>query len=493
MLASSEREDEMSKMEIFSTRNPKDAVAGLSSGLKSVAKGVGGGLVSLVAMPVVGAQNEGALGFAKGLGMGLVSAVALTIGGVGTGVVQLGRGIANTPMAIHGKMSEQLWDDERRVWYEYNLPEEAKKILEEAAAAQESANRKVKDTEYYDTLGVAPTATSGEIKKAYRTKAISLHPDKNPNDPNASSNFQKLGQAYQILSNPQLRASYDQHGTDGVDQKGLLDSAQLYEAIFGSQRFESYVGELQLLSLQESLKNVNETEVQFEQMASAEKKMKLKQKKREVQCAVNLAKLLDQYLQDTSEDHLSFIASMRAEAEELAATAFGGTLIGVLGYIYQEQAETFLGFKKSVGAGLGFMNLQQSVHNLANKYRILESAVKTYNDVNKAEKESKKGKSPTSPNQPLSEAEEAEANAKIAEKSFGSLAETLWNFTVVDVESTLRQVCIKVLKDFSVPYEDRVRRAEGMYLMGQIFQSNEKSSKLALHELGQRFQQEQAH
>ena len=55
---------------IFSTRNPKDAAAGLSSGLKSMGKGVLGGVASLIALPLHGAREEGALGFAKGLGLG---------------------------------------------------------------------------------------------------------------------------------------------------------------------------------------------------------------------------------------------------------------------------------------------------------------------------------------------------------------------------------------------------------------------------------------
>ena len=55
---------------IFSTRTPKDAVAGVSSGLKSMGKGVLGGVASLIALPIAGAREEVVFGFAKGLGLG---------------------------------------------------------------------------------------------------------------------------------------------------------------------------------------------------------------------------------------------------------------------------------------------------------------------------------------------------------------------------------------------------------------------------------------
>ena len=225
---------EFDMSDVFSTRNPKDVGAGLSSGLKSFGKGLAGGLVSLVALPVAKAREEGAVGFAKGLGLGILSAVTLTVAGAGTGVVQIGRGIANTPGAIKAKMDDKVWDEEKRVWILYNLKEEADIVLKEDLDAQ-IISSKVKEREFYDLLGVEPTATNSEIKKAYRQRAIILHPDKNPNDANASENFQKLGNAYQVLSNPELRKNYDLRGKDGLDENSLMDSAQLFEVIFGSQ------------------------------------------------------------------------------------------------------------------------------------------------------------------------------------------------------------------------------------------------------------------
>lgn len=79
------------------------------------------------------------------------------------------------------------------------------------------AARVVKDTEYYDALGLSPSANQGDIKKAYYKVARTCHPDKNPGDPAAAAKFQKVGAAYQVLSNEQLRAKYDKSGKDEVN------------------------------------------------------------------------------------------------------------------------------------------------------------------------------------------------------------------------------------------------------------------------------------
>jgi hypothetical protein len=123
-----------------------------------------------------------------------------------------------------------------------------------------------------------------------------------------------------------LRAVYDSKGKDGIETNGLLDSQHLFEMIFGAGGFESYVGELSLLSLQESLKG----EMEVEDMRRAEVEMKRKQKKRELTCALKLASILDNYLTDESEDHINFKTFLKQEAQSLTKSAFGGTLIGVV-------------------------------------------------------------------------------------------------------------------------------------------------------------------
>lgn len=71
--------------------------------------------------------------------------------------------------------------------------------------------------DYYEVLGVPRTASQEDIKKAYRRLARQYHPDVNPGDPNAEAKFKEINEAYEVLSDPQKRAQYDQFGHAAFD------------------------------------------------------------------------------------------------------------------------------------------------------------------------------------------------------------------------------------------------------------------------------------
>ena len=74
--------------------------------------------------------------------------------------------------------------------------------------------------DFYKILGVGRSASTNQIKKAYRKQAKELHPDRNQDDPNANEKFQDLGLAYETLSDPEKRELFDRCGEECVKKEG---------------------------------------------------------------------------------------------------------------------------------------------------------------------------------------------------------------------------------------------------------------------------------
>jgi molecular chaperone DnaJ len=86
--------------------------------------------------------------------------------------------------------------------------------------------------DFYDILGISKGASAAEIKKAYRKKAVEHHPDKNPGDAKAEEMFKKAAEAYEVLSDPDKKARYDQYGHQAFEGGGFGGGGMNMDDIF---------------------------------------------------------------------------------------------------------------------------------------------------------------------------------------------------------------------------------------------------------------------
>ena len=109
------------------------------------------------------------------------------------------------------------------------------------------------EKDYYEVMGVQRNATDAEIKKAYRDLAKKYHPDLHPGDKNAEAKFKEINEAYEVLSDKDKRARYDQFGQAGVDSSfgggaggspftGNINIDDIFNSVFGGFGFDGFGG-----------------------------------------------------------------------------------------------------------------------------------------------------------------------------------------------------------------------------------------------------------
>jgi len=108
--------------------------------------------------------------------------------------------------------------------------------------------------DYYETLEAAKEASAEDIKKAYRKLAMKYHPDKNPDNKGAEDRFKEVSEAYEVLSNPEKRQTYDQFGHAGLEGLGagsrgfhhfdMNEAMRTFSGVFGDSIFDTFFGDV---------------------------------------------------------------------------------------------------------------------------------------------------------------------------------------------------------------------------------------------------------
>ncbi|CAL8470572.1 g10114 [Coccomyxa elongata] len=313
----------------------------------------------------------------------------------------------------------------------------------------------VKETDYYDVLGVTPDASAAAIRKAYYIRARTVHPDKNPNNPNATRQFEELSAAYQVLSDPAQRERYDRMGKAAVQGEPMMDPSAVFAMLFGSDMFEDYIGQLQMatiatITIENEGREISQQEVRA--------KLAPIQQARVGQLANKLRQRLERFV---AGDVAGFTTAHTKEAERLAEAAFGEAMLHTIGYVYQREAAKELG--KGSGPIGTFMGagewLRGQGHTVKSQWNAARGAVEIMQVQRQAQKDLASGQ--------LSE----EATAAYFQIHINKVLDSFWRINVIDIEATVKAVVQQVLREPVVPKSMLRTRAKAVKKLGSIFQA----------------------
>ncbi|KAK1232066.1 DnaJ-like protein [Marasmius sp. AFHP31] len=346
------------------------------------------------------------------------------------------------------------------------------------------------ETGYYDILGVPVTATTDDIKKAYRRLAIKHHPDKNPDDPQAEERFKAIAIAYQTLSDPALRHKYNEFGPkESAPEGGYVDPEEVFSAIFGGERFVPIIGQISLArDMKTALQEAEEADpdgdgkrlkdskgrdiLTEEEKARKDEKDRKKAAERAAARAERVNKLVENLERKLSiftesatgvndqDVTRSWKTICELEAEDLSHESYGADLLQAIGFVYVSKAKHYLATNQSfLGVGGWLHNVQGKYHVFSETVSTLRSAIElkaVFDQIQAAERAGN-----------LSPEEKRKLEEQAAEKGL----QALFKGAKLEVESVLRETCDRVLEDPTITAHKGQLRATALQILGDAYMS----------------------
>ncbi|KAG7351640.1 chaperone protein DnaJ [Nitzschia inconspicua] len=476
--------------QILKTSKPKNLGQGLGRGLNNILAGAVGGVGIAVMAPTLGLAAGlrgggivgGAFGLTAGAVVGVLGAAGLIVGGAVSGVTQIVRGVIAQPEAMMAPRQGKWWNDATGSWTltdlsKTNVPDNDDDILGDIERGLDShdnnnsnnnkqpdSSGEVVDVYYYEALEVDTTADDQKIKRQYYLMARKYHPDKNPGDVEAAEKFKTIAEAYQVLSDPQLRAKYNQEGRDGLSGDKTStndghkpDASLLLAFLFGSDQFYDYVGRLatSTSAMLGDTPKLSLTEA------------RTLQERRATRLAINIANRVSSWVAGDFEVTES---KWTTEAEALSKASYGWELLQVIGMSYEVTALQFLG---SADSGLGLPSIAKWAEGKKAKNRMAQAGTKNQWETMMATVDAMKVQAQFQEKlQAASSDDEKQALQREMENATTAIMlRIIWTTTTVDIMSSIHEACQMVFFDQSVDKEARKLRAQAIKKLGEIFQS----------------------
>lgn len=250
----------------------------------------------------------------------------------------------------------------------------------------------------------------------------------------AKAKFQQIGEAYQVLSDPQLRAIYDKEGEEGLSgdkteaAAGQIDPSLVFTFLFGSDAFMDIIGRLQLV-----------TQVMIGEERIESSKMKELERRRIMRLALKLRDRIEKYVSGNPDEAK---LDWENQGATLVETRYGEEILNTVGSTYRLVATQVIG---SWGEG---MEAQMSEHMMKQG-----AAMKAFEGTQNMQQAQTMG-----------------------EDQLPTYIETMWNVTVIDISSTLREVVMKCCSDKSVEKSVRLKRAKAIQDLGVIWEGTKSKT-----------------